>query len=63
MKATFRKVINKERKFGSALDYYALKAGSKKYLFTQDQLDVAEQRGKDNPEDFKTGVIDKILRK
>ena len=51
------KVENKERKFGSVLTYYpcTIEFGNgekEKALFTKNQIEVALERGLDNPEDF-----------
>ena len=64
MKARFFRVKNRDRKFGSVQDYFALIIDGKRYLLTEDQLSVSEVRAKQNPEDFKRpGFFSKIFGK
>ncbi len=50
------KVENKERKFGSQLEYYPCKiitpSGEANALFTKNQIEVAIERAARNPEDI-----------
>jgi len=55
-------VENKERKFGSTLQYYPVKVelndGSvENALFTEDQINVALDRASENPEDIPENTL------
>lgn len=51
-RAQFKQVVNIERKFGSASYYQHIKADGKDYLFTEKELRTAEQRARENREDY-----------
>ena len=49
---TSEKVDNKERKFGSSLEYFPCLIDDNKALFTKNELDIAIERANKNLEDF-----------
>ena len=59
------KVRNKDRKFGSALDYYPVsiidpQGRRRKAHFTAHQIEEAIERAKVNPEDFPLTIWEKV---
>ena len=67
VRGNLSEVYNKDAHPSAAPIYYHLHAGKKDYLFTPDQLEVAEERAKDQQEDlvdirsFWERVIDTIF--
>lgn len=46
------RVVNKDRRFGSATHYYPCLIDGTPALFTEEQLQVAQERARRNPEDM-----------
>jgi hypothetical protein len=47
-----KKVHNKSRKFGAALNYYQAKLSGAFFLFTENEIQTAKKRAEENPEDI-----------